>query len=228
MKPSNRVLSGFLIVVAVVVVAIVVAARIIAGPLGSVDPDQPLVEHSLDEAFRSIDLEGPWRVEVQAGASHEAHVSGPESVLAALRFGVEEGVLTASLRSGFSVSGPLTLRATVTDLASVRFAGAADAREDGIETDALVVEVLGAAELRVDESTIGELTLLSSGAAEIDFSGSLVTDAHIDMAGASELDITMNGGVLSGRARGAGDVTYGGQVSSVDAATSPAVDLRRR
>ena len=112
--------------------------------------------------------------------------------------------LTAVFRALFIV-GPAAI---YRHLASVRFAGTADAREDGIETDALVVEVLGAAELRVDESTIGELTLLSSGAAEIDFSGSLVSDAHLDMAGASELDITMNGGVLSGRARGAGDVTY--------------------
>ena len=230
MKPSNRVLSGFLIAVGVGVVAIVVAARIIAGPLGTVDVDraQPMAERSVDAAFQSIDVAGPWRVEVESGERHEATVSGPENLLAALTLGVDDGVLRASVRTGFRSSGSLTLRATVPELSAVRLAGASDARIDGIEAESLVVEVVGAAELRMEESIIGELTLLNSGAAEVDLSDSLVTDAHIDMAGASELSLTMNGGMLSGRVRGAGDVTYGGEVSSVDVTTGPAVDLRRR
>ena len=165
---------------------------------------------------------------MKGGADHEAVVVGPQSLLSALDIAIDEGTLTASVRSGFRGGGRLTLRATAPTLAALRFAGASDASIAGIDSESLAIELLGASELRVEDSTIGALTLRSQGAADIDLSGALVTDAHLDMSGASDLTLTMNGGVLAGRVSGAGDVTYGGSVSSVELTTSPAVDLRRR
>ena len=48
------------------------------------------------------------------------------------------------------------------------------------------------------------------------------------MSGASQLVINMNGGSLTGRVEGVGNVRYSGDVSSVDVDTDAIVRIRRR
>ena len=86
----------------------------------------------------------------------------------------------------------------------------------------------GAANLVFEERTIGDLTLQTAGAANIDLGDSLVENGVLDMSGASQLVINMNGGSLTGRVEGVGNVRYSGDVSSVDVDTDAIVRIRRR
>ena len=56
----------------------------------------------------------------------------------------------------------------------------------------------------------------------------LVENGVLDMSGASQLVINMNGGSLTGRVEGVGNVRYSGDVSSVDVDTDAIVRIRRR
>ena len=50
----------------------------------------------------------------------------------------------------------------------------------------------------------------------------------LDLAGANQLRITMNGGSLTGRVEGVGNVRYSGEASSVNVDTDGIVRIRRR
>ena len=86
----------------------------------------------------------------------------------------------------------------------------------------------GASNLSFQDSTIGDLQLRTAGAANVDLGASEVGSAVLDMDGASQLMINMNGGALTGRVRGVGNIRYRGDVSTVDLDTVALVKVTRK
>ena len=70
--------------------------------------------------------------------------------------------------------------------------------------------------------------LKTEGAANIDLDASSVTNAVLDMAGASQLKINLNGGSLTGRVRGVGNIRYTGDAGSVALDTVALVKISRK
>ena len=62
----------------------------------------------------------------------------------------------------------------------------------------------------------------------VDLEESLVENAVLALAGANQLRITMDGGSLTGRVEGVGNVRYSGDTSSVNVDTDGIVRVRRK
>ena len=91
----------------------------------------------------------------------------------------------------------------------------------------LTVVTKGASNLVFEDSTIGNLMLETEGAANVNRDASLVENTVLEMAGASQLKINLNGGSLTGRVRGVGNIRYTGAASCVDLDTVALVNVSR-
>ena len=91
--------------------------------------------------------------------------------------------------------------------------GGSNVALSGFGGDRLEIDVAGAVRLTGRDGRYEELELFAAGASAIDLRGIVVTDAAVDLNGASDVVLTMNGGVLSGSAAGAGSLRYYGTVS---------------
>jgi hypothetical protein len=229
LKTSNRILTTFVVVLALLTVAIVIGARLIIGPVVLLDNTGPRIERRLTgQEFDKINIEGPWEVDVRPGPAATVVITGPDGLISAATLSVDDdSSLTVALRGGFGGSAGLHVLLEAPTLRAMRFAGAIEADVRDLVTDSLRIQAQGVSELRMTDSVIGELQLSSSGVAELDLRESLVGSAALDLSGVSDLAITMNGGSLTGRVSGAGDVRYAGDVTSVDLRTTPAVDVQR-
>lgn len=72
------------------------------------------------------------------------------------------------------------------------------------------------------------MKLETEGAANVNLDASSVDNAVLDMAGVSQLKINLNGGSLSGRVRGVGNIRYTGAAGSVDLDTVALVKVSRK
>ena len=229
MKLSNRILTIFVVVLALLTAGIVVWARTIAPPLSRLDASGPDVERQLEVGqFSAVQLRGAWEVELTRAPEYRAVLVGPRGVVEAAEVSTAGGRLVILLSGAVDIGRAPRVIITAPTVAELSLAGAIDGRVVGLDAARLKVAATGAAELTFEQSTIGDLVLETSGAVDLDLADSLVENAALDLSGATELSITMNGGSLTGRVRGAGEIRYAGEVHSVDLDTSPAVDVRRR
>ena len=117
---------------------------------------------------------------------------------------------------------------TAPTLAALTVAGAVDGRIVGLAAAQLTVVTKGASNLVFEDSTIGDLKLETEGAANVNLDAASVDNAVLDMAGVSQLKINLNGGSLSGRVRGVGNIRYTGAAGSVDLDTVALVKVSRK
>ena len=79
-----------------------------------------------------------------------------------------------------------------------------------------------------EDSTVGELVLETAGGRQRQPGGVPGSKRGARMAGASQLKINLNGGSLTGRVRGVGNIRYTGAASSVELDTVAQVKVSRR
>ena len=117
---------------------------------------------------------------------------------------------------------------TAPAIETLSLAGVVNGTVVGLDATELTVRLDGASNLVFEDSTIGDLTLQTAGAANVDLEESLVENAVLALAGANQLRITMDGGSLTGRVEGVGNVRYSGETSSVNVDIDGIVRVRPR
>ena len=226
MPASAGVVLGLLIVGSVAAMPVFAAAASEEGG--------PVVTRQLQVGrFAEIKLRGAWKLEFTRASEYSVVLTGNQETVAAAEVSSDGDRLAIHLDGsseddgGVRIDGSVRVVITAPTLAALTVAGAVDGRIVGLDAAQLTVVTKGASNLVFQDSTIGDLVLETEGAANVNLETSLVENAVLDMAGASQLKINLNGGSLTGRVRGVGNIRYTGDASSVDLDTVALVKVSR-
>ena len=230
---TNRILATSGVVLILLTAGVVVAFRVPAAPARE-DGDglefdrQSEVDRQIEtERFTAILLTGGWELHLTHAAEYSVVLIGDQDLVDAVEVSSAGDALSIYFRD---VDEDRTARIMVTAPAieTLSLAGVVNGTVVGLDAAELTVSLDGATHLVFEDSTIGDLTLQTAGAANIDLEESLVENAVLSLAGANQLRITMDGGSLTGRVEGVGNVRYSGETSSVNVDTDGIVRVRPR
>ena len=226
MPPTAGVVLGLLVVGSVVGMPVFAAA--------ASEDGGPVVARQLEVGgFAEIKLRGAWKLQFTRASEYRVVVTGNQETVAAAEVSSDGDRLAIHLDGsseddgGVRIDGSVRVDITAPTLAALTVAGAVDGRIVGLDAGQLTVVTKGASNLVFVDSTVGDLVLETEGAANVNLETSLVENAVLDMAGASQLKINLNGGSLTGRVRGVGNIRYTGDASSVDLDTVALVNVSR-
>ena len=221
MPATAAVVLGLLIVGSVAGVPVFAAA--------ASEDGGPVVARQLEVGgFAEIKLRGAWKLQFTQASEYRVVLTGNQETVAAAEVSTDGDRLAIHLDDYSEEDRSLRIVITAPTLAALTVAGAVDGRIVGLEAAQLTVVTKGASNLVFVGSTVGDLVLETEGAANVDLEASLVANAVLDMAGSSQLKINLNGGSLTGRVRGVGNIRYTGDVGSVDLDTVALVKVSRK
>ena len=224
MKTSQKALLSMAGVLAGIVVVTAVTGRVALSRSHVAVAEGDAVSGVLDlDGFREVEVAGAWRVTLTRG--DEWRIELPPAGEAAGR--IRAYVLGERLRLGRTTfvregwrfafgeedGSPRRVDIVMPELAGLELKGGSRVSLSGFRGDRLDIDVAGAVRLEGRDGRYGTLALHAAGASDIDLRGIAVTDAEVDLKGASSVVLTMDGGVLSGSAAGAGSLHYYGPVS---------------
>ena len=193
------------------------------------DGGGPVVERPLEVGrFAAIELRGAWKLRFTRASEYRVVLAGDPEIVEAARVSTDGDRLGIHLEKYSKQDRSLRITIAAPTLTALTVAGAVDGRIVELDAAQLAVVTEGASHLVFEDSTIGDLMLKTKGAANIDLDASSVTNAVLDMAGASQLKINLNGGSLTGRVRGVGNIRYSGDAGSVDLDTVASVRISRK
>ena len=224
---TNRILATSGVVLVLLAAGVVVAIRVSAAPAreGGAGPD---VERPITvERFGAIELRGPWDLQLTHAAEYSAVLRGDRELVDAAEVSTAGDRLSIHLQGDVDEDRTVRLLITAPTIAALDLAGGVTGTISGLDAAELSVLAEGAANLVFAGSTIGDLALQTAGAANVDLGESLVENALLDLEGANQLRITMDGGSLTGRVAGVGNVRYSGDVSRVNVEPDGIVRIRR-
>ncbi len=231
-RNTNRILATLGVVLVLLTVGALVAIRVFAAPgreHREGGPAADAAERQLAvERFTGVELHGGWKLQFTRASEYSAVLMGDRETVDAAEVSTAGDRLSIHLNGRIRDDRSVRIIITAPTISALTLAGAVDGRIAGLEATQLTVVTAGASKLVFKDSTIGDLMLETAGAANIDLGASLVENAVLDMAGASQLTINLNGGSLTGRVRGVGNVSYTGDASTVDLDTAALVKVGRK
>lgn len=222
---TNRMLATLGVALVLLVTAGVAGIRVFAAPSRE-GGGGPLVERPLDVGrFAAVELRGAWKLQFTQASEYRVVLAGDPETLDAAEVSNRRDRLGIYLDEYSEEDRSLRVTIAAPTLSALTVAGAIDGLIDGLDADQLTLITKGASNLVFEDSTIGDLALTTEGATNINLEASSVTNAVLDMAGASQLKITLSGGSLTGRVRGAGNIRYTGDTATVDLDTDGLVKV---
>ena len=222
----NRMLATAGVVLGLLVVGSVAGIPVFAAAAS--EGGGPVVTRQLQvSGFAELKLRGAWKLQFTQASEYSAVLTGNQETVAAAEVLSDGDRLAINLDEFSEEDRSLRISITAPTLAALTVAGAVDGRLVGLEAAQLTVVTKGASNLVFEDSTVGVLVLETEGAANVNLEASLVANAVLDMAGASQLKINLNGGSLTGRVRGVGNIRYTGDPSSVELDTVALVKVSR-
>ena len=225
---TNRILATSGIVLVLLTAGALVAIRVLAVPAREGGGESGTDRHIDVERFAALELRGGWDLQVTHASEYSAVLSGDRALVDTAEVSTAGDRLSIHLREDDDEDRTVRITITAPAIDALSLAGAVKGTVAGLNAAELTVLAEGATNLIFEDSTIGDLTLQTAGAANIDLEESLVGNAVLSLAGANQLRITMNGGSLTGRVEGVGNVRYSGETSSVNVDTDGIVRVRRR
>ena len=225
---TKRVLATLGVVVVLLATGGAEETRVFAAPSRE-DGGEPVVERPLEVGrFTAIELRGAWKLQFTPASEYRVVLAGDPEIIEAAKVSTDGDRLGIHLEEYSVQDRSLRIVIAAPTLTALTVAGAVDGRIVGLDAAQLAVVTQGASNLVFEDSTIGDLMLNTEGAANIDLDASSVTNAVLDLAGASQLKINLNGGSLTGRVRGVGNIRYTGDAGNVDLDTAAAVKISRK
>ena len=225
---TNRILATSGVILVLLTAGVVVAIRVFAAPAREGGDGSDVDRRIEAERFAAIELRGGWDLHLTQAAEYSAVLAGDRELLDAADVSTAGDRLSIHLQGDEDEDRIVRITVTAPAIEALSLAGPVNGTIAGLDAAELTILAEGAINLVFEDSTIGDLTLQTAGAANIDLEESLVENAVLDLAGANQLRITMNGGSLTGRVEGVGNVRYSGETSSVNVDTDGIVRLRRR
>ncbi len=142
--------------------------------------------------FSSIEVAGPWTLQVTVGEPHTVTLEAEENILSLVDASVTAGRLRVHIDES-TIRGPVSLSARITlpSLDGLQLSGAVDARVDGVvEVEQLNVVVGSRGVLRLRQVRLETLTAVVSGASRLEVAGE-VDRLRLNAAGL--VDVRMAG-----------------------------------
>ena len=225
---TNRILATSGIVLVLLTAGVAPAIRVFAAPARE-GGDGPDVDRPIEVArFTTLELRGGWDLHLRYASEYSAVLIGDRELVDTAEVSTAGDRLSIHLQGDVDEDRTVRIVITAPAIEALSLAGAVNGTIAGIDAAELTVLSEGASNLVFEDSTIGDLTLQTAGAANIDLEESLVENAVLALAGANQLRITMNGGSLTGRVEGVGNVRYSGETSSVNVDIDGIVRVRPR
>ncbi|MEM7159456.1 MAG: head GIN domain-containing protein [Myxococcota bacterium] len=176
--------------------------------------------------FDSIDVGGPFRVEVVVGESTAVSVSGDDNVVPKVRTEVDGSRLHVDLPGRVMTDLPLTVTIATPTLVELDAGGASTVTISGVQaenfevdlsgasqatirgqSEALEVDVSGASQLHAKDLSAAKVDVEASGASKVSVTATREVD--VDASGASTINVHGNPGTVSKDASGASKIHVG-------------------
>ena len=218
-KRTNHILLGALAVALVVVIGTILTARsILAQAVENVETIElsgtRIEREYAVEDFSRLAITGGWRVSISRGATQTLSISGDSALVNDVTVAVSDGLLSISSEGAApAFDGGLSAEITVASLESLETIGGSDVRLRSLNQEELRIRNHGASNVQAEGLVVRRLRLESEGAGNFDFTDARVHSAEVVMEGAGNVEVTMDGGELTGRISGLGNVEYGGSVA---------------
>jgi hypothetical protein len=219
MKKSNKILLS-------TAVAIFVAIPVFAG-FSAITAQAAVKKIQSGAATKNIPMEkfqhvvvlGTWNVKIVAGNNYQVTLDSPTEALS--QISVVQNADTVTISSDH-VSNQKQLAVIVTSpqLTNVELHGTTRTDIAGFRLKDLSISMDGTHSLKGIDNQIENLKLHAAGTSSINLSDSKTTNAILEIFGTSNTQLNMQGGDLSGQAKGAVSITYSGTVKTQNIATA--------
>ena len=231
---TNRILATSGVVLVLLTAGVVVAISVFSAPVRE-DGDGLELDRKIEggrridmERFTALELSGGWELHLTHAAEYSVVLIGDQDLVDTAEVSTAGDRLSIYLHEDVDEDRTVRITITAPAIETLRLAGVVNGTVVGLDAAELTVSLDGATNLIFEDSTIGDLTLQTAGAANVDLEESLVENAVLSLAGANQLRITMDGGSLTGRVEGVGNVRYSGETSSVNVDIDGIVRVRPR
>lgn len=170
----------------------------------------PLVEKEFaKDAFRDVELDGSFNVNITQGAQQNVVVNGQENIIEKLKMDVLDGVLYLSLEPGNYMNYELEVDLTMPRLQTVVLSGSGDIK---------LGTFVGLDELKISLDGSGDIE--SEGVLEVNGS------ATIDLEGSGDIDLSLKAEKVMVDLDGSGDVDLNGTSSTLKAMLDGSGDIK--
>ena len=236
MKTSNAIITALIAVIAAIIIVVVILIRSFVGSdvfektgvtiTADADYDSEIFPI---EGISRIVSDGPWQLEIRRGGTSSLEVYYPQNLRSIIEVDTDGDSLRLGLSRDVRVEHLDEIRAVMVllDLGGLDTTGMATVTIEGFDGIDLKVSSDGVIDLKADDLVIDSLVLEVSGASNLDFSRAEVYEARLDLRGAGIALLNMTGGRLRGEMSGLTNITYTGEVESVDVETSGAARVTR-
>lgn len=218
LRPSETVLLIALgaIVVAVFTWAVAVRVQFSAATAQVEVQGEQIVSRLNLRGFQEIEAAGKWRIDLRQGEAWQVELSYPDALARHVRSGLRGNRLLLDFDPPLWQDGPefaASAKIVMPSLELVEVKGYSRVELQGFEGERLDLDIKGNAVVEGRGGRYGTLELSAAGLGEVDLSGIEIRDANVQIDGNARVVLAMGGGLLSGYLRGAGTLSYSGQVS---------------
>ena len=204
------------VVVAVFAWAVVVRIQFSAATAQVEVQGEQIVSRLNLQGFQEIEAAGKWRIDLRQGEEWQVELTYPDALARHVRSGLQGNRLLLDFDPPLWQDGPefpasAQIVMPALELADIK--GYSRVKLQGFEGERLELDIKGNAVIEGRGGSYRNLGLSAAGLSEVDLSGIVVRDADVRIAGNTRVVLSMGGGSLSGYLRGAGSLSYSGQVS---------------
>jgi hypothetical protein len=177
-------------------------------------------------AFRAIETQGAYEVQVTCRKQSSFEIEGDDNILPLIQTEVRDGVLYVTSSKSYSQRKTVSLRIALPDLESITSTGAGKISVSDVKNDRFEIHSTGAAEVVATGQT-KTVVVRSTGAGEVDAHDLHAEKADVNAMGAASIDVYASE-QLDVSMAGAGRVTYSGDPKVVNKNISGAGVLSKK
>jgi hypothetical protein len=222
-KTSNKILlvAGAIPVLVLFLLLLTIRIMMPGNTLNAMGPQVivgPQIVKTIElEGFNEISVNGPWRLHVIQRDRYKIEIKVPQQLVEKLIVEKRGNTLFIGENPGAMFQGGnKNLEATVIIpvVSKIDLNGVNSVDLSGINNDNLNISMQGVTTVTGLDSAIKDLSLKGKGVSTIDMTGVSVTNASVECNGTYTINLFMNGGRLSGRLDGIGNLNYRGYITS--------------
>lgn len=139
-------------------------------------------------SFTSISTEGAFDIKIVCQKPQSLEIEGDDNILPLVSTEVSNNVLHVRNLRGYSVSEPITLRISVTDLEGIYSSGAGTVEISGLKNQKFEVDANGAPTIKASGET-KVLKIDANGAGKIDTHKLRAVEVEVDSKGVSRVEV---------------------------------------
>lgn len=179
------------------------------------DSNKPTVSREfLLTGFTAIEVSGQWKIELTRGETTQVKIKAPGDVMEDLSVEKEAGALILSTDKKWRHSKrKVTALITMPSLSDLRLNGVVNLGLSGFRSQHLIINTSGVTSIKGKGNHIHNLNLIGKGVSNLNLRRNSVINADLNYKGVYKIELSMAGGELTGKLKGAGKVIYNGEVS---------------